>query len=87
MILGNHQIEGIDYTETFAPIAKMVTVKTFLAVAAAQNWEIHQMDVHNALLHGDLQEEMYMKLPQVFRLQVWGKSVSFENHYRAQTSP
>ena len=49
VILGNHLTEGIDFTETFAPVAKMVIVCVFLTVAAAQNWELHQMDVHNAL--------------------------------------
>ncbi|GAA0184747.1 transmembrane signal receptor [Lithospermum erythrorhizon] len=50
LIFGNHQVEGLDYHETFAPVAKMVTVRAFLAVALARNWELHQMDVHNAFL-------------------------------------
>nr|GEU71454.1 reverse transcriptase domain-containing protein [Tanacetum cinerariifolium] len=50
--------------ETFTPVAKMVAVRVFLAIAAAKQWELHQMDVHNAFLHEDLEEEeMFMKLP------------------------
>ncbi|XP_021744832.1 uncharacterized protein LOC110710799 [Chenopodium quinoa] len=52
VIFGNHQVEGIDYNETFAPVAKMVTVRAFLAVAAAKNWELHQMEVYMTPLPG-----------------------------------
>ena len=61
--LGNKQEFGIDYEETCAPVFKMTVVRTILAIVASQSWELHQIDVKNAFLHGDLQEEIYMKLP------------------------
>lgn len=51
----------VDYEETFAP--KMATVRSFLAVASLKNWVVHQMDIKNAFLHGELQEIMYVTLP------------------------
>lgn len=56
VVLWNNQVEGIDYGETFAPGAKMTSVRNFLDIAAKQDFEVHQMDVHNAFLHGDLEE-------------------------------
>jgi len=53
-------VHVIDYDETFAPVAKMDSICLALSIAAAQGCEVHQMDVKNAFLHGDLFEEIYM---------------------------
>ena len=55
---------GIDFKETFSPIAIMETVRVVIAMAAAKGWDLQQMDVKNAFLNGDLQEEVYMEQPE-----------------------
>ncbi|GJT10614.1 retrovirus-related pol polyprotein from transposon TNT 1-94 [Tanacetum coccineum] len=57
------QRHGTDYQETFAPVAKMVTVRSLLAIATVKGWFTCQMDVSNAFIHGDLFEKVYMKPP------------------------
>ena len=60
---GFTQEYGIDYEETFAPIARISSVHALLAVAAASKWDLFQIDVKNDFLNGDLREEVYMQPP------------------------
>lgn len=64
---GFTQMEGVDYHEIFSPTAKMVTVQCLLSLTATFNWSLHQLDVNNVFLLGDLNEEIYMSPPPGFR--------------------
>ena len=64
---GYVQTYVIDYEETFSPVARMATLRAVIAMAAAKGWSLHQMDVKNAFLHGDLQEEVYMMQPEGYQ--------------------
>ena len=63
---GFSQAYGIDYLETYAPVAKLRTYRTIFAHAALEQWEIHGMDVITAYLLGKLDEETYMMQPEGF---------------------
>lgn len=60
---GFTQTYGIDYDETFAPVARFKTIRVILSLAAQYSWELHQLDVKNAFLNGTLNEEVYMSPP------------------------
>ena len=74
--MGNRQVHRKDFDETFAPVVKMCIVRSLLGLVAAKGWEIHQMDVHNAFLHGDFDEESYDILGNQGYMN--GKSNSYE---------
>ncbi|GKE00690.1 putative RNA-directed DNA polymerase, partial [Tanacetum coccineum] len=64
--IGYNQKEGIDFDETFSPVLKIVTIMCVINLAVQNNWFIYQLDVNNAFLYGDLDETVYMSLPEGF---------------------
>ncbi|SGY12315.1 BQ5605_C011g06463 [Microbotryum silenes-dioicae] len=65
---GFTQRPGIDFKKTFAPTAKFVSIRTLIALAVARGYHIIQADIDKAYLHGELEEELYMRVPEGIRL-------------------
>ena len=63
---GYSQAQGVDYNEVFSPVARYSTLRTLIALANANDWEIHQMDVKTAFLNGSIDTEIYMSQPEGF---------------------
>ncbi|KAI5313376.1 hypothetical protein L3X38_042550 [Prunus dulcis] len=61
---GFSQQPGLDFGETFSPVVRHTTVRLVLSLAAMNQWSLRQLDVKNAVLHGDLEEEVFMRQPQ-----------------------
>ena len=74
VVQGYNQQEGIDYEETFAPVARLEAIRMLLAFACHKNFILYQMDVKSAFLNGFINEEVYVEQPSGF------ESFNFPNH-------
>jgi hypothetical protein len=61
VVRGFSQVEGVDYDETFAPVARYTSIRAVISIAAEMGWKIHQMDVKTAFLNGLIEEEVYIE--------------------------
>ena len=64
---GYSQVHGVDYIETFAPVANMDSIRLVLAIATSKGSKVHHMDVKSAFLHGEIHEDIYMHKPEGFQ--------------------
>ena len=63
---GFTQTQGLDYEETFAPVVKLNSIHVLLSLAVNLDWRVHQLDIKNAFLNGEFEEEVYMRIPLGF---------------------
>ena len=61
---GYAQRHGIDYTDTFAPTARLAALRTVIALAAIEDWELETIDISTAFLNGEIDTDVYMKIPE-----------------------
>jgi hypothetical protein len=69
VVRGFSQKEGIDYEETFSPLARYTSIRTIIALAAKMKWKLHQMDVKTTFLNGVIEEEVYIEQTQGFEVE------------------
>ena len=74
--LGFSQAYGLDYTETFSPVAHLSSIRVLFSIVLNQAWPLHQLDVSNAFLYGDIAEEVYMEQPPRYVAQGESSQVS-----------
>lgn len=67
VVKGYSQRHRIDYSEVYAPVARMDTVRLIIALAAQRGWKLHQLDVKSAFLHGELEEDVYVDQPKGYK--------------------
>jgi hypothetical protein len=65
---GYAQVEGQDFDETFAPVARLEAIRMFISYSCHKNFKFYHMDVKSSFLNGDLEEEVYMEQPEGFSL-------------------
>jgi hypothetical protein len=65
---GYAQVEGVDFEETFSPVARIEAIRMFLDFACYIKFKVYQMDVKSTFLNGDLEEEVYVEQPEGFLL-------------------
>ena len=76
VVKGYEQIPGVDFTESFSPVANDTTIRTALAVALHQGWIVESIDVEAAFLNADLEEEVHIEIPDGYpKTQVKGDKV------------
>ena len=66
MAKGYAQKEGINYEETFAPVARYTSIRSIISLATQMGWKIHQIDVKTTFLNGVIEEEVYIEQPEGF---------------------
>jgi hypothetical protein len=65
---GLSQVEGVDYDETFSPVARYTSIRTIISLVTSMSWKVHHMDVKTNFLNGEIEEEVYIEKPKGFMI-------------------